>query len=97
MHNKTLAQMCRTYQELKSQEIAESSSLGNSKRISLKKQPPIESMRSPVSDGSRRNSMDRIGDLFGSKRITEPSSKKIQSKSVNSFGEVEKVIRIEES
>ncbi|XP_057457152.1 protein SOSEKI 3-like isoform X3 [Lotus japonicus] len=87
----------RTYQELKSQEIAESSSLGNSKRISLKKQPPIESMRSPVSDGSRRNSMDRIGDLFGSKRITEPSSKKIQSKSINSFGEVEKVIRIEES
>ncbi|KAJ1388995.1 Upstream of FLC [Sesbania bispinosa] len=65
-------------------------------KASLTKQTPSESMRSPVSEGSR-NSMDRIDDLCSSKRIIEPSSRKEQSKRVDSFREEEVVIKIEES
>ncbi|XP_061345399.1 protein SOSEKI 3-like [Gastrolobium bilobum] len=100
----------RTCKELKFQGIEESSSSGNSKCIplslkaSLTKQPTRESMRSPVSDGSR-NSMDRIdGSCISpvtsngsSKRITEPSSGKKHSKRIDSFREEEKVFKIEES
>ncbi|XP_057727800.1 protein SOSEKI 3-like isoform X1 [Arachis stenosperma] len=98
----------RSSEELKSQDIEESSS-GHSKCIlqsvkaSLTKQPRSESMRYTVSDGPRK-SMDRVDgsgvspvpSYGSSKRITEPSSAKKQSKMIESFEE-EKVIKIEES
>ncbi|RDX88131.1 Protein UPSTREAM OF FLC [Mucuna pruriens] len=99
----------RTYKEQKPQEDKEEPSSGHSKCIprsikaSLTKHPRSESMRSPVSDGPR-NSSDRI-DGSGissvtsngsSKRITEPSSGRKQSKRIDSFKE-EEVIKIEES
>ncbi|KAL2331992.1 hypothetical protein Fmac_019573 [Flemingia macrophylla] len=98
----------RTYKELKSQDMEESSSLGNSKRIqqsvkaSLTKQPQNECTRSPFSDESR-NSMDRtdgsVASNGSSKRITETSSGsgRKQSKRGDSFREEESVIKIEES
>ncbi|KAG4985531.1 hypothetical protein GLYMA_12G081000v4 [Glycine max] len=100
----------RTFKEQKQQEDKEESSSGHSKCIprsikaSLTKHPRSESMRSPVSDGPR-NSSDRI-DGSGispvtsngsSKRITEPSTGKKQSKRIDSFKEEEEVIKIEES
>ncbi|KAL2592555.1 hypothetical protein GLYMA_12G081000v4 [Glycine max] len=99
----------RTFKEQKQQEDKEESSSGHSKCIprsikaSLTKHPRSESMRSPVSDGPR-NSSDRI-DGSGispvtsngsSKRITEPSTGKKQSKRIDSFKEEEEVIKIEE-
>lgn len=102
--------MCRTFKDQKPQEDKEESSSGHSKCIprsikaSLTKHPRSESMRSPVSDGPR-NSSDRI-DGSGispvtsngsSKRITEPSTGKKQSKRIDSFKEEEEVIKIEES
>ncbi|XLU49162.1 hypothetical protein S245_043976 [Arachis hypogaea] len=91
--------MCRSSKELKSQDIEESSS-GHSKCIlqsvkaSLTKQPRSESMRYTVSDGPRK-SMDRVDgsgvspvpSYRSSKRITEPSSAKKQSKMIESFEE----------
>ncbi|KAJ1376600.1 Upstream of FLC [Sesbania bispinosa] len=97
----------RTLKEQKPQEDKEESSSKQSKCIprsikaSLTKQPRSESMRSPVSDGPR-NSSDRIDSISSvtsngsSKRITEPSSGKKQSKRIDSFRE-EEVIKIEES
>lgn len=74
-------------------------------KASLNKQPRSESMKSPISD-KPRNSLDGtevaqinspIESDGGSKRITEPSSVKKQSKRLDSFrGEKEKVIKIEE-
>ncbi|KAH1142205.1 hypothetical protein AAZX31_12G077200 [Glycine max] len=99
----------RTFKEQKQQEDKEESSSGHSKCIprsikaSLTKHPRSESMRSPVSDGPR-NSSDRI-DGSGispvtsngsSKRITEPSTGKKQSKRIDSFKEEEEVTKIEE-
>ncbi|CAL0334011.1 unnamed protein product [Lupinus luteus] len=99
----------RTYKELKPPEDKEESSSGHLKCIplsikaSLSKQARSESMKSPISDRPR-NSSDRIGGTWvspvtsnsSSKRITEPSSAKKQSKRMNSFRE-EEVIKIEES
>ncbi|KAE9593170.1 hypothetical protein Lalb_Chr19g0136931 [Lupinus albus] len=99
----------RTYKELKPPEDKEESSSGHSKCIprsikaSLSKQARSESMRSPISDGPR-SSLDRIDGTSvspitsngSSKRITEPSSGKKQSKRMDSFRE-EEVIKIEES
>ncbi|XP_020215176.1 protein UPSTREAM OF FLC isoform X2 [Cajanus cajan] len=99
----------RTYKDQKPEEYKEESSSGHSKciprsiKVSLTKQPRSESMRSPVSDGPR-NSSDRIeGSAISSvtsngssKRITEPSSGKKQSKRIDSFKEEEEVIKIEE-
>lgn len=91
-------------------EHKEESTSGRSKCIprsiktSLSKQPRSESMKSPVSDRPR-NSSDRadssqtiapIVSNGGSKRITEPSSGRKQSKRLDSFREEEKVIKIEE-
>ncbi|XP_019414075.1 PREDICTED: protein UPSTREAM OF FLC-like isoform X1 [Lupinus angustifolius] len=98
----------RTNKELKPQEVKEESSSGHSKCIprsikaSLTKHARSESMRSPVSDGTR-NSLDRndgtslspVTSNGSSKRITEPSSGKKQSKRMDSFRE-EEVIKIEE-
>ena len=100
--------MCRTSRELNSEEDKEES--GHSKCIprsikaSLSKHPRSESMRSPVSDGPR-NSSDRIDGKSispvtsngSSKRITEPSTGKKQSKRMDAYKEEEKVIKIEES
>ncbi|KAL2328546.1 hypothetical protein Fmac_021973 [Flemingia macrophylla] len=99
----------RTCKDQTPEEHKDESSSGHTKCIprsikaSLTKQPRSESMRSPVSDGPR-NSSDRI-DGSGitsvtsngsSKRITEPSTGKKQSKGIDSFKE-EEVIKIEES
>ncbi|KAK2996091.1 hypothetical protein RJ640_015242 [Escallonia rubra] len=75
-------------------------------KASLSKQPRSESMRSPVSEGPRISS-DRVDSSriispgvssCSSKRITEPSSGKKQSKSIDSFRkETENVVKIEES
>ncbi|PRQ33378.1 hypothetical protein RchiOBHm_Chr5g0056921 [Rosa chinensis] len=78
-------------------------------KASLNKQSRSESMRSPISD-KPRNSSDGVDGVDGvqsntptvsdggSKRITNPSSVKKQSKRVDAFrGEKEKVIKIEES
>ncbi|XP_062017618.1 protein SOSEKI 3 [Rosa rugosa] len=75
-------------------------------KASLNKQSRSESMRSPISD-KPRNSSDGVDGVQsntptvsdgGSKRITNPSSVKKQSKRVDAFrGEKEKVIKIEES
>ncbi|KAF7805648.1 protein UPSTREAM OF FLC-like isoform X1 [Senna tora] len=102
-------QMCRTCGELTSQEDKHEQSSGHSKCIprsikaSLSKHPRSESMRSPVSDGPR-NSLDRIDGKSispvtsngSSRRLTEPSTSKKQSKRIDSFKEEEKVIKIEE-
>lgn len=96
-------QMCRTYKELKSLDMEESSSSGNSKRIPQSAKATL-STRSPISDGSR-NSMDRINGSgispvtsnLSSKRITEILSEKNQSTRIESFREEEKVIKIDES
>lgn len=102
--------MCRACGELNSQEDKEEPSSGHSKCIprsikaSLSKHPRSESMRSPVSDGPR-NSSDRIDGKSispvtsngSSRRITEPSTGKKQSKRIDSFKEEEEVIKIEES
>ncbi|XP_020230985.1 protein UPSTREAM OF FLC [Cajanus cajan] len=97
----------RTSKELKSLDTEESSSSGNSNRVqqsvkaSMTKQPLIECMRSPISDGSR-NSMDRtdgsVPSNGSSKRISKTSlgSGRNQSKRVESFREEESVIKIEE-
>ncbi|KAL6195841.1 hypothetical protein ACLB2K_031458 [Fragaria x ananassa] len=93
-------------------EEKEESTSGRSKCIlrsikaSLNKQPRSETMRSPISD-KPRNSSDGVDGVQictptvssgGSKRITDPSSVKKQSKRVDAFrGEKEKVIKIEES
>nr|XP_011459917.1 PREDICTED: protein UPSTREAM OF FLC [Fragaria vesca subsp. vesca] len=92
-------------------EEKEESTSGRSKCIlrsikaSLNKQPRSETMRSPISD-KPRNSSDGVDGVQistptvsngGSKRITDPSSVKKQSKRVDAFrGEKEKVIKIEE-
>ncbi|ESW22139.1 hypothetical protein PHAVU_005G130600 [Phaseolus vulgaris] len=102
----------RTSTELKSQDMEESSSPGNSKcvpqsvKASLTNQSLGERMISPVSDGSR-NSMDRTNGSGissapsngSSKRITETSSGsgRKQSKRIDSYREEERVIKIEES
>ncbi|KAI4334330.1 hypothetical protein L6164_019039 [Bauhinia variegata] len=100
----------RTCGEANSKEDREESSSGHSKCIprsikaSLSKQHRSESMRSPVSDGPR-NSSDKmdgssitpVASNTSSKRITEPSSGKKQLKTIDSFTEEEKVIKIEES
>ncbi|KAK7261296.1 hypothetical protein RIF29_27605 [Crotalaria pallida] len=98
----------RACEELKSQDIVESSSehskcIIRSVKASFTKQPQSESFRSPMSDGPR-NSMDRIESSSTSpipsngcsKRIIEPSSGRKHSKRVDSFREEEKVIKIEE-
>ncbi|KAL6199848.1 hypothetical protein ACLB2K_029630 [Fragaria x ananassa] len=93
-------------------EEKEESTSGRSKCIlrsikaSLNKQPRSETMRSPISDNPR-NFSDGVDGVQissptvsngGSKRITDPSSVKKQSKRVDAFrGEKEKVIKIEES
>lgn len=101
--------MCRTYKDQKPQEDKEETSSGHSKCIprsikaSLTKHPRSESMKSPISDGPR-NSSDRfdgsgissVTSNGSSKRISEPSSGKKQSKRIDSFRE-EEVIKIEES
>ncbi|XP_057459123.1 protein SOSEKI 3-like isoform X1 [Lotus japonicus] len=92
----------RTYKDQKPQEDKEETSSGHSKCIprsikaSLTKHPRSESMKSPISDGPR-NSSDRFDGLGissvtsngSSKRISEPSSGKKQSKRIDSFREEE--------
>nr|XP_028944431.1 protein UPSTREAM OF FLC isoform X3 [Malus domestica] len=104
----------RSCKKLDSVEDKEESTSGRSKCIprsikaSLNKHPRSESMRFPISD-KPRNSSDRVDGAHinthsvsngGSKRITDPSSLKKQSKRLDSFREEkekEKVIKIEES
>lgn len=101
----------RTSKQSDSFEDKEDSNSGHTKCIprsiktSLSKQPRSESMKSPVSD-QPRNSSDGADSLQtispcvsngGSKRITECSSVRKQSKRLDSFREDEKVIKIEES
>ncbi|XP_054812767.1 protein SOSEKI 3 isoform X2 [Prosopis cineraria] len=99
----------RACRELNPQDDKEESSAGHSKCIlrsikaSFSKHSRSESMRSPVSDGPR-NSSDRtdgksispVTSNGSSKRITEPSTGKKQSKKIDSCKE-EEVIQIEES
>ncbi|KAL3518443.1 hypothetical protein ACH5RR_021032 [Cinchona calisaya] len=75
-------------------------------KASLTKQPRSESMRSPLSEGPRISSdgVDSSRSIScsisngGSKRHTEPSSEKNQSRRIDSFrGEKENIIKIEES
>lgn len=101
----------RIYKQLDPIEHKEESTSGRSKCIprsiktSLSKQPRSESMKSPVSDKPRNSSdgadssqtVAPIVSNGGSKRITEPSSGRKQSKRLDSFREEEKVIKIEES
>lgn len=103
--------ICRIYKQLDPIEHKEESTSGRSKCIprsiktSLSKQPRSESMKSPVSDRPRNSSdgadssqtVAPIVSDGGSKRITEPSSGRKQSKRLDSFREEEKVIKIEES
>lgn len=73
-------------------------------KVSLGKQPRSESMRSPVSEGPRVSSSDRVHSAritspcvsnAGSRRITDPGTK--QSKKADSFrSEKDSVIKIEE-
>lgn len=100
----------RIYKQLDPIEHKEESTSGRSKCIprsiktSLSKQPRSESMKSPVSDRPRNSSdgadssqtVAPIVSNGGSKRITEPSSGRKQSKRLDSFREEEKVIKIEE-
>ncbi|XP_059431252.1 protein SOSEKI 3 [Corylus avellana] len=102
----------RTFNQFDSTEEKEESNSGHSKCIprsiksSLSKHARCESMRSPISDKPRNSSdgVDRSHTATpcvangGSKRITEPSSGRRQSKRLDSFREEkEKVIKIEES
>lgn len=103
--------ICRICKQLDPIEDKEESTSGRSKCIprsiknSFSKQPRSESMRSPVSDRPRNSSdgADSSQNITpsvsngGSKRITEPSSGRKQSKRLDSFREEEKVIKIEES
>lgn len=103
--------ICRICKQLEPIEHKEESTSGRSKCIprsiktSLSKQPRCESMKSPVSDRPRNSSdgadssqtVAPIVSNGGSKRITEPSSGRKQSKRLDSFREEEKVIKIEES
>ncbi|KAJ7981062.1 Protein UPSTREAM OF FLC like [Quillaja saponaria] len=102
----------RMIRQLDSVDDKEASSSGNSKCIprsikaSLNKQPRSESMRSPAYDGPKISSdrFDGSGSVSpslyngSSKRITDPSLGKKQSKKSESFREdKDKVIKIEES
>lgn len=100
----------RTCKQLDSAEDKGETMTGRSKCIprsikaSLSRHPRSESMRSPISD-KPRNSSDGVDSSqtvspsvsFGSsRRITEPSLGKRQSKRLDSFREDEDVIQIEE-
>lgn len=100
----------RTCKQLDSAEDKGETTTGRSKCIprsikaSLSRHPRSESMRSPISD-KPRNSSDGVDSSqtvspsvsFGSsRRITEPSLGKRQSKRLDSFREDEDVIKIEE-
>ncbi|TQE04038.1 hypothetical protein C1H46_010409 [Malus baccata] len=91
----------RSCKKLDSEEDKEESTSGRSKCIpisikaSLNKQPRSESMRSPISDKPRNSSDGLVGAHINthcisngvSKRITDPSSLKKQSKRLDSFRE----------
>ncbi|XP_057508067.1 protein SOSEKI 3-like [Actinidia eriantha] len=92
----------RSYKQLNSTADEEDTTVVRSKCIprsikaSLSKQPRSESMRSPVSDRPSRTVTPCMSN-GSSRRITEPSSGKKQSKKLDSFREEkEKVIKIEE-
>ncbi|CAK9182821.1 unnamed protein product [Ilex paraguariensis] len=84
---------------------AHSKCIPRSIKASLSKQPRSDSTRSPISEGPRissdgvhsSRSITPAGSNGGSKRITEPSSGKKQSKRLDSFRTEDSVIKFEES
>ncbi|GAB4842938.1 hypothetical protein Ancab_012916 [Ancistrocladus abbreviatus] len=85
--------------------LAQSKCIPQAIKASLIKQPRSESMRSPIPDKPRisvegadeAKIVVRDVSNGGSKRMTEPSSQKKESKRVDSAEEKEKIIKIEES